>query len=70
MEESILVTKHMNTLFSQLASLSYKIDIPQTSWAYTSKLLYSYDQGLVTNLTNNVLIDYYLVLEEIVAAIL
>ena len=71
MPESTLVTEHintLNTLFSQLTSLGYKIEPNERAELLLQSLLNSYDQFII-NLTNNVLTDY-LNFDDIVAAIL
>ena len=71
MFESTLVTEHintLNTLFSQLTSLGYKIEPSECAELLLQSLPDSYDQ-LVINLTNNILKDY-LNLNDIAVAIL
>ncbi|KAL4291509.1 hypothetical protein GQ457_14G011390 [Hibiscus cannabinus] len=71
MSESTSVTEHLNTLntlFSQLTSLSYKIEPQERAELLLQSLLDSYDQ-LIINLTNNILTDH-LVFDDVAAAIL
>ncbi|GJZ37700.1 hypothetical protein Tco_0583891 [Tanacetum coccineum] len=71
MTESTSVTEHvnnLNTLFSQLTSLSCKIDSQERAEILLRSLPDSYDQVII-NLTSNVLSDY-LVFDDVVAAIL
>nr|GFB25656.1 Gag-Pol polyprotein [Tanacetum cinerariifolium] len=71
MTESTTMTKHvnnLNTLFSQLTSLSSKIDSPERAEILLQSLPDSYDQVII-NLTINVLSDY-LVFDDVAAAIL
>ena len=71
MSESISATDHinnLNTLFSQLSSLDYKITENERAELLLQSLLDSYDQ-LIINLTNNVLNDY-LSFDDMAAAIL
>ncbi|GKD47751.1 gag-pol polyprotein [Tanacetum coccineum] len=71
MTESTSVTEHvnnLNTLFSQLTSLSCKIDSQERVEILLQSLPDSYDQVII-NLTSNVLSDY-LVFDDIAAAIL
>ena len=69
MSESTSVTEHintLNTLFSQLTSLEYKIELQERAELLFQSLLDSYDQ-LIINLTNN---TNNLVFDDIAAAIL
>ncbi|KAK8993870.1 hypothetical protein V6N11_008085 [Hibiscus sabdariffa] len=69
MSESTLVTEHLNTLntlFSQLTPLSYKIEPQERVELLLQSLPDSYDQ---LNLTNNILTDH-LVFNDVAAAIL
>ncbi|GJV90696.1 gag-pol polyprotein [Tanacetum coccineum] len=69
--ESTSVTEHvnnLNTLFSQLTSLSCKIDSQERAEILLQSLPDSYDQVII-NLTSNVLTDY-LVFDDVAAAIL
>ncbi|GJZ65614.1 retrovirus-related pol polyprotein from transposon TNT 1-94 [Tanacetum coccineum] len=71
MTESTSVTEHvnnLNTLFSQLTSLSCKIDSQERAEILLQSLPDSYDQVII-NLTSNVLSDY-LVFDDVAAAIL
>ena len=71
MTESTSVTEHvnnLNTLFSQLTSLSCKIEPHERAEILLQSLPDSYDQ-LIINLTSNVLSDY-LVFDDVAAAIL
>ncbi|GJS42643.1 gag-pol polyprotein [Tanacetum coccineum] len=71
MTESTSVTEHvnnLNTLFSQLASLSCKIDSQERAEILLQSLPGTYDQVII-NLTSNVLSDY-LVFDDAAAAIL
>jgi len=71
MSESISATDHinnLNTLFSQLSSLDYKIIENERAELLLQSLPDSYDQ-LIINLTNNVLIDY-LSFDDMVVVIL
>jgi len=71
MSESISTTNHnnnLNTLFSQLSSLNYKITENQRAELLLQSLPDSYDQ-LIINLTNNVLTDY-LSFDDMASAIL
>ncbi|GJV05986.1 hypothetical protein Tco_1343642 [Tanacetum coccineum] len=71
MTESTLVTEHvnnLNALFSQLTSLSCKIDSQERAEILLQRLPDSYDQVII-NLTSNVLLDY-LVFDDVAAAIL
>ncbi|GJV90693.1 retrovirus-related pol polyprotein from transposon TNT 1-94 [Tanacetum coccineum] len=71
MTESTSVTEHvnnLNTLFSQLTSLSCKIDSQERAEILLQSLPDSYDQVII-NLTNNLLSDY-LVFDDVAAAIL
>ncbi|GJY22735.1 retrovirus-related pol polyprotein from transposon TNT 1-94 [Tanacetum coccineum] len=71
MTESTSVTEHvnnLNTLFSQLTSLSCKIDSQECAEILLQSLPDSYDQVII-NLTSNVLSDY-LVIDDVAAAIL
>ncbi|GJV92215.1 gag-pol polyprotein [Tanacetum coccineum] len=71
MIESTSVTEHvnnLNTLFSQLTSLSCKIDSQERAEILLQSLPDSYDQVII-NLTSNVLLDY-LVFDDVAAAIL
>ncbi|KAK8588894.1 hypothetical protein V6N12_023306 [Hibiscus sabdariffa] len=71
MSKSTSVTEHLNTLntlFSQLTSLSYKIEPQERVELLLQSLLDSYDQ-LIINLTNNILTDH-LVLDDVATAIL
>ncbi|KAL0561700.1 hypothetical protein IC582_002140 [Cucumis melo] len=71
MSESTSMTEHMNTLntlFSQLTLLGYKIEPNERAELLLQSLPDSYDQ-LVINLTNNILIDY-LSFDDVVAAVL
>ncbi|KAA0026163.1 Gag-Pol [Cucumis melo var. makuwa] len=71
MSESTSMTEHMNTLntlFSQLALLGYKIEPNERAELLLQSLLDSYDQ-LVINLKNNILIDY-LSFDDVVSAVL
>lgn len=71
MTESTSVTEHVNsfnTLFSQLTSLSCKIEPQERAEILLQSLPDSYDQ-LIINLTNNVLTDY-LVFDDVAAAVL
>ncbi|GJU40760.1 hypothetical protein Tco_1193717 [Tanacetum coccineum] len=71
MTESTSVTEHvnnLNTLFSQLTSLSCKIDSQERVEILLQSLPNSYDQVII-NLTSNVLSDH-LVFDDIAAAIL
>ena len=71
MAESSSVTDHcntINTLFSQLTVLGYKIDETERAELLLQSLPDSYDQ-LVINLTNNILTDY-LVFNDVAAAVL
>ncbi|KAA0025122.1 hypothetical protein IC582_001416 [Cucumis melo] len=71
MSESISMTEHMNTLntlFSQLTSLGYKIEPNECAELLLQSLPDLYDP-LVINLTNNILIDY-LSFDDVVVAIL
>ncbi|GJU32733.1 retrovirus-related pol polyprotein from transposon TNT 1-94 [Tanacetum coccineum] len=71
MTKSTSVTEHvnnLNTLFSQLTSLSCKIDSQERVEILLQSLPDSYDQVII-NLTSNVLLDY-LVFDDVAAAIL
>ncbi|KAL4324482.1 hypothetical protein GQ457_11G027590 [Hibiscus cannabinus] len=71
MSESTSVTEHLNTLntlFSQLTSLSYKIEPQERAELLLQSLPDSYDQ-LIINLTKNILTDH-LVFDDVVAIIL
>lgn len=71
MSESTSVTEHLNTLntlFSQLTSLSCKIEPQERAELLLQSLPDSYDQ-LIINLTNNILTDY-LVFDDVAAAVL
>ncbi|GJW01215.1 retrovirus-related pol polyprotein from transposon TNT 1-94 [Tanacetum coccineum] len=71
MTESTSVTEHvnnLNTLFSQLTSLSCKIDSQERAEILLQSLPDSYDQVII-NLTSNVLLDY-LVFDDVAAAIM
>ncbi|GJS68090.1 gag-pol polyprotein [Tanacetum coccineum] len=71
MTESTSVTEHvnnLNTLFSQLTSLSCKIDSQERAEILLQSLPDSYDQVII-NLTSNVLSDY-LVFDDVAATIL
>ncbi|GKD32150.1 gag-pol polyprotein, partial [Tanacetum coccineum] len=71
MTESTSVTEHvnnLNTLFSQLTSLSCIIEPQERAEILLQSLPDSYDQVII-NLTSNVLSDY-LVFDDVVAAIL
>ncbi|KAK9042016.1 hypothetical protein V6N11_017099 [Hibiscus sabdariffa] len=71
MSESTSVTenlKTLNTLFSQLTSLSYKIEPQERAELLLQSLPNLYDQ-LIINLTNNILMDH-LVFDDVAAAIL
>ncbi|KAK8574965.1 hypothetical protein V6N12_062642 [Hibiscus sabdariffa] len=71
MLESTSMTEHLNTLntlFSQLTSLSYKIEPQERVELLLQSLHDSYDQ-LIINLTNNILTDH-LVFDDVAAAIL
>ncbi|GJR91241.1 retrovirus-related pol polyprotein from transposon TNT 1-94 [Tanacetum coccineum] len=71
MTESTSVTEHvnnLNTLFSQLTSLSCKIDSQERAKILLQSLPDSYDHVII-NLTSNVLSDY-LVFDDVDAAIL
>ena len=71
MTGSTSVTEHinsLNTLFSQLISLSCKIEPQERAKLTLQSLPDLYDQ-LIINLTNNVLTDY-LVFDDVAAAIL
>ncbi|KAL4271938.1 hypothetical protein GQ457_13G028490 [Hibiscus cannabinus] len=71
MSESTSVTEHLNTLntlFSQLTSLSYKIEQQERAELLLQSLPDSYDQ-LIINLTNNILTDH-LVFDDIAAVVL
>lgn len=71
MMESTSMTEHLNilnTLFSQLTSLGYKVNQEERAEILLQSLPDSYDQ-LVINLTNNILTDY-LVFDEIAAAVI
>ncbi|KAK9146344.1 hypothetical protein Sjap_006247 [Stephania japonica] len=66
-----LMTEHinaMNTLFSQLTSLSYKIESQKRAELLLQSLPDSYDQ-LIINLTNNLLTDC-LAFDDVAAAVL
>ena len=71
MAESKSVTDHintLNTLFSQLTLMGYTIETTKCAELLLQSLSDLYDQ-LVINLTNNILMDY-LVFNEIIVAIL
>ncbi|TYK16527.1 hypothetical protein E5676_scaffold21G003420 [Cucumis melo var. makuwa] len=71
MSGSTLMTEHMNTLntlFSQLTLLGYKIEPNKCAELLLQSLPDSYDQ-LVINLTNNILTDY-LSFDDVVATVL
>lgn len=71
MGESTSVTEHintLNTLFSQLTSLSYKVESQERAELLLQSLPDSYDQ-LIINLTNNVSTDS-LVFDDVAAAFL
>ncbi|CAN6886732.1 unnamed protein product, partial [Brassica oleracea] len=71
MGESTSVTEHintLNTLFSQLTSLSYKVESQERAELLLQSLPDSYDQ-LIINLTNNVSTDS-LVFDDVAAAVL
>lgn len=71
MSESTSVTEHLNilnTLFSQLRSLGYKIESQERAELLLQSLPDSYDQ-LIISLTNNV-VTKILVFDDIAAAIL
>lgn len=71
MSESTSVTEHLNilnTLFSQLTSLGYKIESQERAELLLQSLPDSYDQ-LIISLTNNVVTEI-LVFDDIAAAIL
>ncbi|GMJ14768.1 hypothetical protein HRI_005146000 [Hibiscus trionum] len=71
MSESTSVTEHLNTLntlFSQLTSLSYKIESQERAELLLQSLPDSYDQ-LIINLTNNNLTSD-LVFDDVAAAVL
>lgn len=71
MGESTSVTEHintLNTLFSQLTSLSYKVESQERVELLLQSLPDSYDQ-LIINLTNNVSTDS-LVFDDVAAAVL
>ncbi|GJV06666.1 retrovirus-related pol polyprotein from transposon TNT 1-94 [Tanacetum coccineum] len=71
MTESTSVTEHvnnLNTLFSQLTSLSCKIDSQERAEILLQSLPDSYDQVII-NLTSNVLSNY-LVFNDVAAAIM
>ncbi|GKD35607.1 gag-pol polyprotein [Tanacetum coccineum] len=71
MTESTSVTEHvnnLNTLFSQLTSLSCKIDSQDHAEILLQSLQDSYDQVII-NLTSNVLSNY-LVFDDVTTAIL
>jgi len=71
MSESISATDHinnLNTLFSQLSSLDYKITENERAELLLQSLLDS-DNQLIINLTNNVLTDY-LSIDDMAATIL
>ncbi|KAA0061179.1 Gag-Pol [Cucumis melo var. makuwa] len=71
MSESTSMTEHMNilnTLFSQLTLLAYKIEPNERAELLLQSLPDSYDQ-LVINLTNNILTDY-LSFDDVTSAVL
>ncbi|KAK9145061.1 hypothetical protein Sjap_004964 [Stephania japonica] len=71
MAESTSVMEHinaLNTLFSQLTSLSYKIESQERAELLLQSLPDSYDQ-LIINLTNNLLTDC-LAFDDVAAAVL
>lgn len=71
MSESTSVTEHLNilnTLFSQLTSLGYKIESQERAELLLQSLPDSYDQ-LIISLTSNVVTEI-LVFDDIAAAIL
>ena len=71
MSESTSMTEHLNilnTLFSQLTSLGYKIELQERAELLLQSLPDSYDQ-LIINLTNNVHSDS-LVFDDIAVVIL
>ena len=71
MAESSSMTDHintLNTLFSQLTELGYKIDENERAELLLQSLPDSYDQ-LIINLTNNILVEY-LVFDDVAAAVL
>ncbi|CAF1852203.1 unnamed protein product, partial [Brassica napus] len=71
MGESTSMTEHintLNTLFSQLTSLSYKVESQKRVELLLQSLPDSYDQ-LIINLTNNVSTDS-LVFDDVAAAVL
>ena len=71
MVESTSVMEHintLNTLFSQLTSLGYKVEANKRAKLLLQSLPYSYDQ-LIINMTNNIFTDY-LVFDETVVVVL
>ncbi|KAK8593262.1 hypothetical protein V6N12_045345 [Hibiscus sabdariffa] len=71
MSESTSVTKHLNTLntlFSQLTSLSYTVESQERAELLLQSLLDSYDQ-LIINLMNKIL-TYRMVFDDVATAIL